>query len=336
MTPSNRNGARAAHADPLRTILIALSRSDTDGNGEDVVGYLRETFPEVTVHAVHDLASALAAPSPDVLITSSHAWLPDYVRERPELPWIHLLSAGADRLLGMDLPFERLRVSTSSGVHAATIAEYVLGGVLWHVKQFGRFARSQQQRRWERAWIDEVEGKTIAVIGLGAIGVGIAVRAQAFGMRVIGTKRTVKRVEGVDEVFTSEHLHAVLHRADAVAVTVPLAPSTRGLIGAAEFAAMKPSAVFVNVARGAVVDEAAMIDALREGRIAGAVLDVFETEPLPEDSPLWGFDNVLITPHVSGSTSVYMRKAVDVFVKNVRSLEATGELVTGVAPERGY
>ena len=323
-------------ASTMQTILVALTRSDTDGNDEDVVAYLREAFPAATVHAAHDLESALAAPSPDVLFTSSHAWLPDYVRERPSLPWIHLLSAGADRLLDMDLPFDRVRVSTSSGVHAATIAEYVLAGVLFHVKQFGRFVEHQRERRWDRAWLDEIEGKTMAVLGLGAIGVGIAVRARAFGMRVIGTKRTIERVEGVDEVFAPEHLQAVLRQADAVAVTVPLAPATRGLVGAAEFAVMKPSAVFVNVARGAVVDEAAMIDALRERRIAAAVLDVFEREPLPEDSPLWDLENVLITPHVSGSTPVYMRKAVDVFVRNVRSLEATGELVTGVDPERGY
>ena len=319
----------------MKTILLTDSADDAQ-NGEDVVAYLREAFPDASVHVAHDLAGALAAPSPDVLITANHDWLPDYVRERPELPWIHLLSAGADRLLGMDLPFERLRVSTSSGVHTATIAEYVMAGVLFHAKRLGRFTHLQQARRWERTWLHEIEGTTMAVLGLGAIGVGIAVRARAFGMRVIGTKRTVERVEGVDEVFAPEHLHAVLRQADAVAVTVPLAPATRGLVGAAEFAVMKPSAVFVNVARGAVVDEAAMIDALRERRIAAAVLDVFEREPLPEDSPLWDLENVLITPHVSGSTPVYMRKAVDVFVKNVRSLEATGELVTGVDPERGY
>jgi len=328
--------AKREGASTMQTILVAIPRSETEGSGEDVVAYLREAFPDATVVSAHDLDSALAAPSPDVLFTSSHAWLPDYVRERPDLPWIHLLSAGADRLLGMDLPFERLRVSTSSGVHTATIAEYVMAGVLFHVKQFGRFVEQQRERRWDRTWVDEIEGKTMAVIGLGAIGVGIAVRAKAFGMRVIGTKRSLERVEGVDEVFAPEHLQAVLRQADAVAVTVPLTPTTRGLIGAAEFAVMQPSAVFVNIARGAVVDEVAMIDALRERRIAGAVLDVFEREPLPEDSLLWGFDNVLITPHVSGSTPVYMRKAVDVFVKNVRSLEATGELVTGVDPERGY
>jgi phosphoglycerate dehydrogenase-like enzyme len=330
----------AAHregASTMQTILVAATRGDAAVAGsDDVLAHLHAAFPEAHIHHAHDLEGALAAPTPDALITFGYAWLADYVRERPELSWIHLLSAGADELLAMDLPFDRVRVSTSSGVHAATIAEYVIGGVLWHVKQFGRFAVHQRDRRWERARVDEIEGRTMAVIGLGAIGVGIAVRAQAFGMRVIGTKRSPEPLEGVDEVYAPERLHEVLAQADAVAVAVPLAPSTRGLIGAAEFAAMKPSAVFVNVARGAVVDEAALIDALREERIAGAVLDVFETEPLPEDSPLWGFDNVLITPHVSGSTPVYMRKAVDVFARNVRSLEATGELVTGVDPERGY
>ena len=320
----------------VHTILVVTHPSGTDGSGDELVEHLRATFPDAALHTASDLESALAAPSPDVLITGSFAWLPEYVRERPDLPWIHLLSAGADQLLTMDLPFERLRVSTSSGVHAATIAEYVLGGVLFFAKSFGHYAAQQRERRWERGQLGEIEGQTIAVLGLGAIGEGIAARARAFGMRVIGTKRTPEPVEGVDEVFPSERLHDVLAQADAVAVTVPLSPATRGLIGAAAFAAMKPNAVFVNVARGAVVDESALVDALRERRIAAAVLDVFETEPLPHDSPLWELENVLITPHVSGSTPVYMRKAAEVFARNVRSLEATGELVTGVEVGRGY
>lgn len=320
----------------MQTILVALNPSSADGSVEDVVAHLREAFPRADVHAAHDLDSALAAPTPEVLITASFAWLPDYVRARPELPWIHLLSAGADRLLEMDLPFERLHVSTSSGLHAATMAEYVFGGVLFFTKSLGTYATQQRERRWARAWLDELEGRTMAIVGLGAIGEGVAVRAKAFGMRVIGTKRTPEPVANVDEVFAPERLHEVLAQADVVVVAVPLAPSTRGMIGAAELAAMRPSAVFVNVARGAVVDEAALIDALRERRIAAAVLDVFEREPLPEDSPLWGLENVLITPHVSGSTPVYMRKAVEVFVRNVRSLEATGRLATGVDASRGY
>jgi len=321
----------------MRTILAVTSTVPTDGSTEDLVALLRAAFPGATVHAAHDLAGALAAPSPYVLITSAaHDWLPDYVRARPELPWIHLLSAGADRLLSLDLPFERLRVSTSSGVHAATIGEYVLGALLYAAKSFDRFAAQQRERNWRSAPILELEGQTLAIVGLGAIGEGIAVRARAFGMRVIGTKRTPEPVEGVDEVLPSERLHDALRQADAVAVTVPLAPSTRGLIGAAEFARMKPSAVFVNVARGAVVDEAALIAALREKRLRAAVLDVFEREPLPADSPLWGLDNVLITPHVSGNTPVYMRRVVEVFARNVRSLEVTGELATGVDVGRGY
>lgn len=321
----------------MHSIVVVTSTVPSDGSTEDLAALLRAAFPDVAVHAVHDLAGALAAPSPDVLITSSgYDWLPEYVRARPELPWIHLLSAGADRLLAMDLPFERLRVSTSSGVHAATMSEYVLGALLYVTKSFGRFAAQQRERRWESAWQGELEGQTLAVVGLGAIGAAVAVRARAFGMRVIGTKRTPTPIEGVDEVLPSERLHDALRQADAVAVAVPLAPSTRGLIGAAEFAAMKPGAVFVNVARGAVVDEAALIATLREGHLDAAVLDVFEREPLPADSPLWGFENVLITPHVSGNTPVYMRRAVEVFARNVRSLEATGELATGVDVGRGY
>jgi phosphoglycerate dehydrogenase-like enzyme len=321
----------------MNTVLVAIKEAANEvGQGEEVRERLRQELPHLDVTIADTLDAALAAPPPDILITTSHDWLPELVRERPGLHWVHLLSAGADRLLQQDLPFERLRLSTSSGVHAATIAEYVLAGALHHTKAFGRFVHQQRERRWERPALDELEGSTIGILGLGAIGHAIATRAKAFGMSTTGTKRTPGDMPGVDEVHPPEGLHAVLRRSHVIAVTVPLTPTTRGLLSAPEFAAMRDDAILINVARGHVIDEPAMIDALREERIRGAVLDVFEQEPLPPESPLWDLPNVLITPHVAGTTPAYMRKAVRIFAENYRSLESTGELTTPVDVAAGY
>jgi phosphoglycerate dehydrogenase-like enzyme len=318
------------------TVLIASDSRSLMEQAADVRGWFEAELPGLAVHFAGSLDEALAAPPPTILLTNTQPWLVDLVRERPSVRWLHLLSAGADRLLTLELPFERLLLSKSSGVHAATIAEYVMAGALYHAKAFGRFAAQQRERRWERAWLDELEGRTMAIVGLGAIGQAVAVRAKAFGMRVIGSKRTPEPVSHVDEVVGPEGLHDLLRAADVVAVTVPLTPATRGLIGRRELALMKPSAILINVARGEVVDEAALAVALGKRVLGGAVLDVFEEEPLPATSPLWGLPSVLVTPHVAGTTPAYMRKAVTVFAENYRAWQRDGRLTTPVDLDAGY
>ena len=320
----------------MNTVLVAINDTTGEDQREQVRDWLRDALPQLQVTFAHTLQDALRAPHPSIVITFGHPWLPDLVRERPSIEWIHLLSAGANHLLEQDLPFERLRVSTSSGVHAATIGDYVMAGVLYHTKHLGRFAAQQREKRWERGPQDELEGRTMAIVGLGAIGAGIAVRAQAFGMRVIGTKRTPSDVPHVDEVHGPDDLHTVLRQTDVIAVTLPLTPGTRGLIGPDEFAVMRKGAILVNVGRGHVIDEIALTTALRDGRLRAATLDVFAEEPLPADSPLWDLDNVLITPHVAGDTPAYMRKAVDVFAENYRSWQRKGRLTTAVDVQAGY
>jgi phosphoglycerate dehydrogenase-like enzyme len=318
------------------TVLIASDSRSLMEQAADVRGWFEDELPGLSVHFAGSLDEALAAPPPTILLTNTQPWLVDLVRERPSVRWLHLLSAGADRLLTLELPLPRLLLSKSSGVHAATIAEYVMAGALYHAKAFGRFAAQQRERRWERAWLDELEGRTIGIVGLGAIGQAIATRAAAFGMRVIGSKRTPAPLPGVDEVVGPDGLHDLLRAAAVLAVTVPLTPATRGLIGRRELALMKPSAILINVARGEVVDEAALAIALRKRRLRGAVLDVFEVEPLPVTSPLWGLPSVLVTPHVAGTTPAYMRKAVTVFAENYRAWQRDGRLTTPVDLDAGY
>ena len=271
-----------------------------------------------------------------ILITPSLPWLPEALRRLPNVEWIHFLSAGVDPIWTMDVSWTQYRISKSVGVHASTISEYVVGAMLYVLKGFGHFARQQQRREWKRFWLDECHGKTLGIVGIGTIGQRLARHASSLGMRVIGTVGTPRPIEHVEEVYSSDDLASVLAESDFVVLLVPLTDQTRGLLGRTQFDAMKQSAWLINVARGGVVQEKALIEALRSERIGGAVLDVFEEEPLAESSPLWDMDNVLITPHVAGTTQHYMARALEVFRDNFLSYVSTGELTTPVSVEKGY
>lgn len=271
-----------------------------------------------------------------VLICPTLPWLPAAIEHLPALEWIHFLSAGVDRIWEMPFSKSRYAMSKSSGVHAATITEYVLGALLYVLKGFGTFAVQQHRREWRRFRLDECAGKTLAIIGLGSIGTRLAAQARSLGFRVIGTVGTAREIPGVEAVYPASGLHKALSEADFVVVLVPLTAATRGMFGLPEFGAMKQTAWFINVARGEIVDSEALVAALRQKVIAGAVLDVFDHEPLPANSPLWEMANVLITPHVAGTTQLYLHRAMEIFRLNFDRWKSSGTLVTPVSVERGY
>jgi phosphoglycerate dehydrogenase-like enzyme len=265
----------------------------------------------------------------------------DIVGRAPQLKWLQLTSAGVDRLL--DAPIVRssgAMVTTASGIHAVPISEYVIGAMLAFGKGFPRALRSQAEGRWNPYLPEELEGKTVGILGIGAIGSRVADIAHALGMRVLALRRSVSaRQKGdgrVAEFLPPSDLPYLLGESDYVVVAVPLTEESRRMIGEAELRSMKPTAVLVNIARGAVIDEAALIRALKEGWIAGAALDVFEQVPLPAESELWKLPNVLITPHISGGTPRYMDRAVDLFCDNLRRYLAGQPLRNVVDPARGY
>jgi len=272
----------------------------------------------------------------EILLCPTLPWLPEVIEGLPRLRWIHFLSAGVDRI--WEMPFDKTRylMSKSVGVHAHTISEFVIGAILYALKGFGVYQRQQQRREWRRFHLDECAGKTLGIVGIGTIGARLAELAAGLGMRVVGTVNTPREIPHVDVVYDSSGLDDVLSQSDFVVLLIPLTPATRGVIGARELGLMKPTAWLINVARGEVVDEGALVEALRSGGIAGAVLDVFAEEPLPAGSPLWELENVLITPHVAGTTQHYMPRALEIFADNYRRFVATGELVTPVSVELGY
>ncbi|MCJ7491878.1 MAG: D-2-hydroxyacid dehydrogenase [Dehalococcoidia bacterium] len=254
----------------------------------------------------------------------------------PKLRWFQSTSAGVDELIGAGFGERGVLVTTSSGVHATPIGEFALHLILMFAKQARRAIDAQRERRWDRFTPTELKDATIGVVGLGHIGSEVARLAKGFGCRVLAMDRTRPDAGAADELLRPAELPRLLAESDYVVLSVPLSKETRHLIGEVELRAMKPAAVIINVCRGAVVDEGALTRALKEGWIAGAGLDVFEREPLPPESELWGMENVIISAHITGGTAHYFERAVPIFCENLRRYLEGRPLLNAIDPERGY
>jgi D-2-hydroxyacid dehydrogenase (NADP+) len=262
----------------------------------------------------------------DVLVVSG-LWRNELLERARRLRLIQSISAGIDQYDREALRARDIRLASAQGANEGAVAEHAIALILALARHLPQ-ARDNQARRHWRGMIsdpalreDEISGKTLLIVGLGRIGSRLAALAHGFAMRVIATKRNpVVSAAAADAVAANDRLLELLPQADFVALTCPLTPQTELLFGAAAFAAMKPSAFLVNVARGRVVDEPALIGALRHGRIAGAALDCFWDEPLPTDSPLWGLPNVLITPHSAGETRRYEDNVINLLLENLDRL----------------
>ena len=240
----------------------------------------------------------------------------------PRLRWLQATSAGVGpKVHQVGLHQSEVIVTTASGIHAQPLAEFVFAALLFHVKRLAHVQAEQQAHHWQRFSAGELRGQTMAIIGPGRIGQEIARIARCFGMTVwaMARRHDPGRVEalGVDRLFPRDDLKAMLAGADCLALCLPHTPETEGLIDRDHLAALKPGAVLVNVARGAVIDEAALIEALRAGQIGMAALDVFATEPLPADSPLWDLPNVWICPHSASTADSENGKLADLFIRNL-------------------
>jgi phosphoglycerate dehydrogenase-like enzyme len=250
------------------------------------------------------------------------------------LKWVQLASAGVDHICPFDPT--KITVTNGSGVHGDIISQYVFGMLSHFVWNVPRLLEQQQDRQWDRYPVTSLQGKTLGIVGLGSIGQTLARYGRVYGMRVIGTRRSGRLVEGVDYTYGPDGLPEVMERSDVVVVSTPLTKETRGLIGAVELALMSPHSYLVSISRGGIIDEDALVAALREGRPAHAILDVFDEEPLPPESPFWELPNTLVTPHISGELGDWAAAVADLFVENLRRYTASRPLRNVVDPELGY
>jgi len=295
-------------------------------------------FPDDRVIAIADEKGLAAAAEAEVAFSGNN---PRRVRQlldaTPRLRWYHTVSAGVESMPLPELAKRGIVLTNNSGSYDIQIAEHLMAFVFAASRQLHRYRDSQTAREWKDQPHQELRDATIVVFGMGSIGGEVARLASAVGMRVIGVRRRASSpTPGVSRVVAAEDLADVVGEADYLAITAPLTPATQGAVSAEVIARMKPTAWIVNIARGAIVDEPAMIEALRQKRIGGAGLDVFATEPLPPENPLWGFDNVIITPHQSGSSPRAGERTLALFAENLRRYKAGEPLLNRVDFEAGY
>jgi phosphoglycerate dehydrogenase-like enzyme len=320
----------------IRRVLFLQKVEVLEQHREGVAARLAEAFPDVHVDFASEPAEVPSGGRYDAVIAPTLPWLPEALGRLARYRWIHFLSAGVEKIWDMDFDKAAVIMTKSSGVHGQPMSEYAIGAMLYFAKQFGRFDAQARERRWERTWLDELTGRTVVVLGMGHVGSWVARRAKAFDMRVIGVQRRPRPADWADEVLGLDEVGGRLHEADYLVVCLPLTAATEGIVNAELLGCLKKGAVLVDISRGGVVQERAVIEALHSGRLKGAALDVFERQPLPPGSPLWSEANILVTPHVSGTSPHYMNRAIDIFIENARALEAGAAPLTLVDPDAGY
>jgi phosphoglycerate dehydrogenase-like enzyme len=261
----------------------------------------------------------------------------DLPKLAPKLRWLHLTGAGINHLLPLDWKPDRLTITNNRGVHAPKAGEFALMAVLMLNSRMPALMTHQRARRWEPEFTPVIAGKTLLILGVGHMGGAAAEAAKKLGLRIVGVRRTREPHPAVDEMVGPEDLDRVLPRADFMLVAAPLTGKTRRLIGARELDLMKPGAGIANIGRAGVIDYAALAQRLATGRIGGAILDVFDPEPLPAESPLWDAPNLVITPHCSSDDiQQYVPRTLDLVFDNLERLVAGRKLRCVVDPKLEY
>lgn len=318
---------------------VMLLYFETESVSDETLAEIRAIVPEVQVLVTHD-REKVESVLDRVEITVGH-FPPELVSQAPGLRWMQQWGAGMDWLLrhpeAVDLDFV---LTNASGVHVIPISEHIMALLLALARQLHHAVRGQDRHDWKspkRDCVFELAGKTMLLLGVGAIGRRTAVIASGMGIRVIGVDREPTfGASFVEAIYGPEKLLGLLPEADFVVLTIPLTHQTRGIIGENELRAMKSTAHIINIGRGGTIQQDVLIRALKEGWIAGAGLDVFEEEPLPEDSPLWDMENVIITCHYAGSTPHYNDRAMTIFLNNLRRYAAGEPLRNVVDKKLGY
>lgn len=304
---------------------------------------LRARRPSLSMEAARELAPPLTDAQRAALATCEVAVAldlpPGVAAVAPNLRWVQAYGAGIGQLLASGLPEAGIRLTSAAGVTATAIAEFAVGRILQHWKSFRTFDALQAERQWSFTRTRELAGSTVGLLGLGEINRRVATRLRAFDVHVVAARRSAAPGDtdpAVERLYPVDQLHDMLASCDALVAAVPGTADTDGLLDAAAFAAMKPGSLFVNVGRGSLVDEAALLEALRSGHLAGAALDVTVREPMPADDPLWGAPNLYLSPHSATAGESTMPNLLRLFCDNLRRYLADERLVNEVDPARGY
>jgi phosphoglycerate dehydrogenase-like enzyme len=303
---------------------------------------LEKLGPDIHVIVSNDVTKVReSAAQADVIVngTSNPPLLSAAIPSARRAKWIHSLWTGVDNVLCPEVLASPLPLTNGRGVFRRPLAEWTVGAMLYFAYNMRRMIRQQQAGVWEAFTTEEIQGKTLGIVGYGGIGSMAAELARPFGMRIAALRRRPELFNSdplVDESFAPAKLDQMMAASDYILLAAPLTEETRGMIGAAQIAAMKPTGVLINVGRGAVVDEPALVQALENGKIRGAALDVFAVEPLPADHPFYKMENVLLSPHTADLLRDFINLAVESFLENLRRFQANEPLLNLVDKHAGY
>lgn len=287
---------------------------------QQYLSQLKPKFPDVTFHAFEHGADAKAlAPELDVIVGLGHHIPNDLIKAATKLKWVQALTTGTETLTAPGVLPPHVLLTSTRGIHGPQMSELAFMNMIALNRNFRAMQRNQAAAKWE-GWNQSIlDGKTVVIVGLGVLAEHLAERCKLFGMTTIGVSSGRDRAPHFDEVHSRDRLVQTAARADFLVLLVPYSPATDKLISRAVIAAMKPSAFLINLARGGVLDEAALIEALDGGRIAGAGIDVFSKQPLPPDNPLWRMPNVIITPNVGGRSTTFVEQTLTIVEPNLRA-----------------
>ncbi len=309
---------------------------------QDNVEAVKQRFPDIDIVLEPD-ADRIVAQLADADAYTGFRLSAEQLDAAPRLKWVHSLSAGVEQWLDSGVAERHLLLTNSSGVHATNISEHVFAMMLAFARQLPLLLDSQKRHKWRDnetfdRHVFELDGQKLIIVGTGAIGAAVAQRAKSFNMTTVGVRRNPTRetVPHIDEQVSIGEMRAHLGDADHVVICLPMTSETKGLFSAEVIASMRPGAHLFNIGRGGIIDQDAMIEALRSGHLGGAGLDVTTPEPLPEDSPLWDLPNVLITAHTSGNTPKYGERALSLFGDILECLRDGREPINVVDPSAGY
>lgn len=295
------------------------------GDSHTLMAEITKRYPDVEITVLDYLGDEVLETIGDAEHIIGHGLDDKQLASASRLKWFQTIGAGVEHLDLTTMKSKGIRVTNASGANAEPVAQHVIGGILFFERYLMQAIRQKERHEWRRFPAGELTGKRITIVGTGAIGKRIAELSKAFNMEVVGVRRNIdKPIELVDELYSPENTKVALSNSDYVVISVPSTPETYHLFGVDMFSAMKSSAILINISRGEIVDTEALISTLRNGEIAGAVLDVVEKEYLHPSSLLWTFDNVLLTSHTSGSSPLYLSRLADLVIENIRRINLYG------------
>lgn len=284
---------------------------------ENLKKALETKFPDLSIHAaVEEEEAQDLIEDTDILLTFRIS--DELISRASKLKWLHAMTTGVDYIINLPSIRKEILITSTHGIHGPQMSETAFVLMLALSRNFPQIIRNQDQRIWERWPMKLLYQKKVGILGMGIIGEEIARKCKAFDMTVLGIDIIKKKIDAVDYFYGPEELLHVSREVDFFIIVVPHTPQTEKIIGAKVFSCMKPTAFLISIGRGETVDEEALVNALKSGEIAGAGLDTFWTEPLPEDHPLWGMKNVIITPHVGGMCDIYWKQALPIVEENLR------------------